>query len=96
MAQGISVRGSWGKLLGFAEFAAALYVSLIKATDSHLRLPLCVCTCVRYLCHAPVIPDRNGEKHYPGLEEAEEGALPGWIILGFKEVGKKKKIITAP
>lgn len=93
-AQGISVRGSWGKLLGFAERAAAAHHPLLKA-----QIPISDCVSVSVLaCDTGVTLQQlltGLARSCPGLEEAEEGALPGWILLGFKEVGGEK-IVSAP
>lgn len=80
MAQGVGVRGGWGELLALRERTAAASTAPIKASDSHLRLPLCVCTCVRYLGHASVVPGGAGEQRYPGLQEllCQDGAC--WVL----------------
>lgn len=88
-AQGISVRGSWGKLLGFAERAAAVHHPLLKA-----QIPISDCLSVSVLaCDTCVTLQQlltGLGRSCSGLEEAEEGALPGQNLLGFKEMGKKK------
>lgn len=77
---GVSGRESWDKS-GFIHVLIP-----IKGQDSHLQLPLCVCPRQRYLGHAPVIPDRNGDMAWIWIPAGI------WILLALMEtVGKSQQ-----